>query len=420
MKLIRFYNKTISVKDLLFVLCAVIPTFNNYELTFATWTLTLLFTIRKNYNTYLFKLVLSTLIILIIAFFTTSYYDASNFKIIRDITYLLKPTFGLLVGYQLFNNDYEKTIRLIIKVGLILAILHFIILFTGVVVFKIHNIHALRYRGGYFSDFEVYSFVLLLFYKKFNINYNSKDRLKHLYIIGISVFFYFARTNFIQLFIFIITLMGLLKLNYKALKIVSTLILISALCYAAIYYYNPRRGAGGIEAFMYKVKIAPVEPFKTKINQDDWKDFNDNYRSFENIITVRQVSGTGTAEVLFGKGLGSEIDLGRKIYTNDDEQIRFLPALHNSYMTVFLKSGLLGVMLMLYFLFILFKYSKTHDEQSNINILNRLLMATGLFLIMSNWIFMGLYFKVDNKALIIGVIIAAKEFLIKKENLINN
>ena len=187
MKLIRFYNKTISVKDLLFVLCAVIPTFNNYELTFATWTFALLLTIRKNYNTDLFKLVFSTLIILIIAFFTTSYYDASNYKIFRDITYLLKPTFGLLVGYQLFNYDYEKTIGLIIKVGLILAILHFFILFTGVVGFKIHDIHALRFRGGYFSDFEVYSFVLLLFYKKFNINYNPKDRLKHLYIIGISV-----------------------------------------------------------------------------------------------------------------------------------------------------------------------------------------------------------------------------------------
>jgi len=197
------------------------------------------------------------------------------------------------------------------------------------------------------------------------------------------------------------------------------LLIISVFGYIAIYFYNPRRGADGIEAFMYKVKIAPIEPFKTKINPDDWKDFNDNYRSFENIITIKQVSNLGFSTILFGKGLGSEIDLGREIFTNDEEKIRYLPALHNSYMTIFLKSGIIGVFLMIYFLYVLIKYSNKRDTNVNVEILNRLLLATAFFLIISNWIFMGLYFKVDNKALIIVIIIAAKQFLINKQKTVN-
>jgi len=419
MNLISNTNKRVSIKDLLFVLCAVIPTFNNYELTFATWTITFLFTLKNNYNLLLFKLVFSTIIILFFAFLNTSFLSASNYKIIRDITYLLKPTLGLLIGYQLFNNDYSKTIYLIIKVGLILSILHFFALFIGLVFFKIHNIHALRHRGGYFSDFEVYSFVLLLLNKKFKIDFNSKDRIIYLFIIGLSIIIYFARTNFIQLIIFIVGILGLLKLNNKTFKIIFILLIISVFGYIAIYFYNPRRGADGIEAFMYKVKIAPIEPFKTKINPDDWKDFNDNYRSFENIITIKQVSNLGFSTILFGKGLGSEIDLGREIFTNDEEKIRYLPALHNSYMTIFLKSGIIGVFLMIYFLYVLIKYSNKRDTNVNVEILNRLLLATAFFLIISNWIFMGLYFKVDNKALIIGIIIAAKQFLINKQKTVN-
>ena len=45
-----------------------------------------------------------------------------------------------------------------------------------------------------------------------------------------------------------------------------------------------------------------------------------------------------------------------------------------------------------------------------------LLMGTGVFLVLSTWVFMGVYFKLDNKSIIIGLILAMREYLIKTNN----
>lgn len=397
----------------LFIINVVIPTFNNFELTFATWSISALLTIQFRYSVGILRLVFIKLIIVFIAFVSTLYYDYSDYKIIRDFTYLFKPILGLLIGYQLLKRIKTVNPFLMIVYGsLVLAIIHFIILFVSFFVFNISSVNNIRTYGGYFSDFEVYGLVILLFSNKLNVELSKKRKLYFISIIGLSVLVYFARTNFIQLAILCFSLLGYFKLTLKSFRILSVFSAVILLSYAAIYHSNPRRNSKGLESFLYKVKIAPIEPFKTKINQNDWKEFNDNYRSFENIITVRQVAYEGPRAIWFGKGLGSFIDIGREMWTNDGEYIRYVPALHNSYMTILLKSGLTGVFLMFIFLFYLQKKNKSN--QIDVQNLNNLLFGTAVFLILSNWVFMGLYFKVDNKAIIIGYLIAYREEIQKK------
>ena len=225
---------------------------------------------------------------------------------------------------------------------------------------------------------------------------------------------YLARTNFLQLAILILGIKGYYVLTARSLKVMSFVIIGVLLSYSAIYYSNPKRNGKGIEALMYKIKIAPVEAFKTKIDKDDWKDFNDNYRSFENIITVKRVTADGPRAVVSGKGIGSTVKIGQKIFTTDGSIIEHFSVAHNGFMTIFLKSGLLGVFLLLIFLYIL--YRQKTDKYPIINNLNMLLMGTSVFLILSTWVFMGVYFKLDNKSIIIGLIIAMREHIIRTNN----
>ncbi len=402
---------------ILFVLCVVIPTFNNYELTFFTWFFAMVITLRKVYSYAILKYVALSSVILLTAFVSTFFFEYKLYNIIRDITYLLKPILGLLIGYQLCRNIKNiNPFRIIVYAGLVLAIIHLVTLFICIFFIKIKTMHDLRYYAGYFSDFEVYAVIILLFASKFDLQISKEKRNILLLIIGFSSFIYLARTNFIQFACLSVAMLGYLRITKKSIIIVTSFLTISALMYSAVYYSNPRRSASGFEAFLYKVKIAPFEPFKTKINEDDWKDFNDNYRSFENIITVEQVSNEGIWAILFGKGLGSTIDLGREMWTNDNEYIRYVPALHNSYMTIFLKSGLLGVVLMIVFIAIMLKNKKHEDTM--ITSINYLLVGTAVFLILSNWVFMGLYFKVDNKSILIGYLICYREIL-RKEYILN-
>lgn len=274
----------------------------------------------------------------------------------------------------------------------------------------------MRSVGGFFNDYEVYALILVLFKDRFGIEITSQKTKLFIIVLSLSTILYFARTNIIQFVILFLAMKGYFKLTLKSIKVLSFFTILILASYATIYYSNPVRQGKGIEAFFYKIKIAPFEAFKTKINKEDWKDFNDNYRSFENIKTVKQVIREDNFTIFFGKGLGSTVDIGTEIWTNDGTIIRHLPILHNAYMTIFLKTGLLGVFFTLIFIYLLF-----NQKNSNIYIIkncNYLLIGTAIFLILSNWVFMGLYLKLDNKSIFLGFLLCYKEIFLKENNLL--
>ena len=202
---------------------------------------------------------------------------------------------------------------------------------------------------------------------------------------------------------------GFLNLNKKSFKVISITIVATLIGYALIYNYNPKRKGTFTDEFLYKVKIIPMEAFKTKIDEEDWKDFNDNFRSFENIKTVNQIFNGGFQPIVTGNGLGSTVDIGRVMFTNDGTQVRYYPALHNAFSTVLLKSGLLGILVYLLSFYFLFKRIRSNNIQI-IN-LNKLLLGSGIFLLMSSWVFMGFFLKLDSKSILIGLLLGYREYL---------
>lgn len=401
----------INVNTILFFLCIGVTYFNFFELTFMVWLLSFLITIKNVYTKELVKYILPYAIILVIAIVISFFYDSSLYSKIKDFTYLFKPILGILLGYQLLRSQPKEAFKTIIKTGAIIAIIHLFLVIKSTITLGSFNVNYIRTVGGYFSDFEVYVIIILIFYKKFDLEYSLKKRNTLLLIVSFSCFLYLSRTNFIQFIILYLGLKGYLLFTKKAVKIIFISLITVSIAYGSIWYINPKRQGKGLEAFLYKIKIAPIEPFKTRIDKEDWKDFNDNYRSYENITTIKQVSHGGILSVMFGKGLGSNINLGRKIRTNDGSDIQYIPILHNGFMTVFLKSGILGVCFLI--LFIILLYRQKRSSNPLINLINFMLMATAVFLIVSNWVFMGLYLKLDNKSIIIGYLLALRFSIFK-------
>jgi hypothetical protein len=400
--------------QLLFALCVLIPYINIYELTFLVWFLTFAITISNRYSIRIVKYITCFSVILATAFVVSFFTNESTYNFFRDIAYLLKPIIGLLVGYQLYKKCQNKFFTTVIYTGLLISCFHLVIVFVTFIRFHAITVNLLREYCGYHSDYEVYVLVILMFYNKFEINWSKKKAHVFIAIVALSSFLYLSRTNFIQLIILFIAMKGYFVLNKKSVTIVASIIFFVVFGYTAVYQSNPHRSGKGIEAFLYKIKNAPIEPFKTKIDKDNWKDFNDNYRSYENILTVKQVSIQGTSAVLFGKGLGATINLGREIWTNDGEFIQYIPILHNGFATVFLKSGIFGLFFLLIFIYLLGKPVKSNLV--SVQNLNFILIGTAVFLIVSNWVFMGLYLKLDNKSILLGFIICYREFLLKNNN----
>ena len=399
--------------QILFAICILVTYLNIYELTFLVWTATILVTIKSKYSLTIIQYIFPFTAILIIAFFSWFFYDNTIYEVIRDFTYLLKPILGLVLGYQLCRSANMKVIKTIIYVGFIIAVIHLGILFFTAVVHKVLNIHELRKYAGYFSDFEVYSLILVIFHKKFDVVLSKQRFYLLLITIAFSSFLYLSRANFIQAIVFYMALKGYFTLNKRAIIVLISFFSFVIIGYTVIYNMNLSRNGKGLEALLYKIKNAPTEAFKAKVDKDDWKDFNDNYRAYENMLTTRVMKNEGFWGMLRGKGLGSDIPLGQTLFTNDGTVLTKVSILHNGFMTVFLKSGLIGVFYMLYFLIILLKQGKTDNDY--IRQLNLLLMATAIYLFFDNWVLLGLYLKTESKSVIIGFVLCYIEYQIKEQ-----
>jgi len=394
----------------LFALCVGVPYLDNYELTFLIWSFTVFITIQRKYSFSIIKQVFCFTLIVLIAFFSSYFYSFENYAFIRDITYLIKPIIGLLVGYQLCKNHIKNPFDTAIKVGVLLAIIHIGIVGYGFVFKGFSNIHQIRSYAGFFSDYEVYVIIMVLFAKELGVSLSKKQFYIFLTLLGISSFLYLSRTNFIQFVVLFFAIKGFFVPSRKKLIGLVSLVLAGLVFYSAILYYNPKRNAKGIEAFLYKVKIAPTEPFKTKVNKEDYVDFNDNYRSVENIHTLRQMRSEGNQAILLGKGLGSTVDLNRKVWLGDS-QLRHISVLHNGFMTIYLKSGVVGGFFLLVTIILLIRFRKANNPIGQR--INYLLTGTAIFLFISYWVFMGFYFKADTKAILIGLLLAYSERLTK-------
>ena len=392
-----------TLNQILFFLAIFIPTFNFFELTILVWSFLFLVTIKQSYSKTIFKITIPFIIILLFAIAVSFLHNYSLYLKIRDVVYLSKPIIGLFLGYNLFKSKEENPYETIVKCGVWLASFHlFLVLFA--LFFKgAFTVREIREHAGYFNDYEVYVLIILIFYKKFGLQLtNSKIRL-YITILAISSFFYLARTNFIQFLLLYVVLKGWFRLNLKTLKVIFSILLVSGISYFAIYQYNPKRNGDGMDEFLYKIKLIPIEAFATKINRNDWKNFNDNYRSYENITTIEQLSHNET--LFFGEGIGSQIDLKQKVFLGDKE-MRYISILHNGYMTILLKTGIFGLVFLLFSIlqFSFFKLYKNSIEKNT----NEIFFATALFLIISNWVFLGLYNLLDTKVILLGFLIAYK------------
>jgi hypothetical protein len=394
----------------IFFLCIAIPYLDHFELTIITWTVGLLLTISKSYSTAILKITIPFFLVFFIALFVMFFYNYEKYYIIRDVTYLFKPIIGFFIGYQICKRNLQNAFQLLINTAFLIAIAHIAVVAFAFVVFRISSVNEIREHGGYFSDYEVYILTILIFYKKFQLDYSKKQIQVLIAIIGLSVFLYLARTNFLQLLILVVAMKGYFRLTKTSIKVITSIVLLTIIGYSTVLYINPKRNGDGIEAFLYKIKVAPSETFQTKIKRDDYKDFNDHYRAYENIMTIRQVSKGGIVDVLFGKGLGSRIDLRQKVYLGDME-LRYISILHNGFMIVFLKSGLLGLFIFFYTIYYFFiKIRSSNEIIKNINLL---FIGTGVFLILSNWVFLGFYNLIDTKTILIGFLICYREKIIE-------
>ena len=151
------------IYELLFIACIVVPYFNIYEFTFFVWVFTALLTLRKRYSLTIVKQISCFTAILIIALVVSLFDFPEPYLFARDVAYMLKPILGILIGYQICKDQFKNPFNIIVKTGLVIAVFHMFRLAYAFTFLHIRDMPTLRMYTGYFSDFEVYTIIILLF-----------------------------------------------------------------------------------------------------------------------------------------------------------------------------------------------------------------------------------------------------------------
>lgn len=307
-------------------------------------------------STSFFKTSLPIFLIFLLGFIGMLFEKYHLFNIVKDIFHFIKPVLAISIGYCFYKkiNNFKVFIKTIVITGFLSALLHYII-----IIFFIKNIETVSNIREHGTDnfLELIALLFLGYYKKFQKESLFQSKLVHRIIfvsLLISTVLYFSRTMIVTAILALLTVYGFTIINKKGLKIAGFLVLFVLAFYAVLFSSNIQRNKKGIESFLYKVKNAPAEVFKTRIDRDNHADLWDHWRGYEAKRAFALLNDNPKAYV-FGCGYGSLVNLKFYAPLSDDlKGMKYISELHNGYAYILYKTGIAGLILYLFFLFSLY------------------------------------------------------------------
>lgn len=325
------------------------------------------------------------------------------FNVFKDIFHFIKPITGLLIGYFFYRkiNDFRVFVKTIVVLGLISTVIHFGILFF---ISGFSSVNDIR-EFGRDNFLELFSLFFLVFYKKFQKESLFQKKSNHqlfVFLLLASNVLYFSRTMIVAALILLVSIYGYTIITKKGLKIIGVVVLFFILLYSYLFSVKIDRNQPGLESFLFKIKNAPSEIFKTKIDRENHKDLWDHWRGYEAKRAFALMEDDPKSFIV-GTGHGSLVNL--KFFAPltenyKDKGIKYISELHNGYVYILYKTGLFGFILYLFFLLNLYKKIYAHK-----NITTYFISAIGLVFLFTTLTITGIYNARDIIVFILGALL---------------
>jgi hypothetical protein len=263
-----------------------------------------------------------------------------NVLVLKDIYYFINPILIFLFGFY-FAHRYslEKFIKYTIQLGIILSVLY-LLSYS----FNSNNssISELKDSVGVPSFIISLSLFLLAYHIKIKVKIFKNFNFYFLLLFIIIAIISLSRTFILIIIILSIFSSGYISFNRMKIKrgLVILLIFISCISFLQNINNNDRK------EFIGKVtsSIEEIQPqnYTTKI------DINNHWRGFEAFIGLSQYVKGSPQELLFGQGFGKSAPLGFEMPLGDSSFTE-IPKFHNGYVSVILKTGILGLLILFLF-----------------------------------------------------------------------
>jgi hypothetical protein len=309
--------------------------------------------------------------------------------VLRDFFYFTNPIlliiFGIICAVHFTLNNFVIKITYF---GLFYS-LYYIVSFT---LLSFQDSYSLEEMRGLIGPGNIIS--ILSFY--FLISNQTKDKYSKILILrtlficlnALAIILFNSRSYFICFIIFFLFFFQTFPLRIKFGLITFSIFVIVLLTTININSENSFYG-----------KVLNTFDEISINNGADLSENNSNYRAFETLAAIdTYLSGNGLNYII-GQGFGKLVDLKIEIQLTT-ESWQFIPLVHNGYMYILVKTGLLGILFFFIFLFKFYpskKFQRIPQKHLYIRVILKSLIIS---CILTNFVING-FFNLEMQFLLI-------------------
>ena len=344
---------TISIITALFLLLS------SYYLEFAGWTVALLASIVLLWTrSTVLSLPISLVRILVaptllFCLGLHGIYSNSLYDVGKDLWYFSGPVVYIFFGYLVFERigSWQRLVQPLVVIGAYscLATIAEVVANRDQLL-ATTTVESYREIAGFGSFLFVVPTVLLALMKHVGLPTTGVTRLTAVrattYILSaLAVLSLFSRTHMACLAAGLVCTFNP-RFTPRRIRNYTTVLLGGAVLLAlASSMFSSDKVGVLLESFVQKTANTSSEV--NVHSYETYQDINLNWRGFEAARAARTFGEFGDTDKLFGGGFGTMVDLGFAMKLMVDMQ--FIPLLHNGYMELLVKTGLLGLSLFILF-----------------------------------------------------------------------
>ncbi|WP_438446657.1 hypothetical protein [Gorillibacterium sp. sgz5001074] len=276
--------------------------------------------------------------------------------IVKDIVYYTTPILIIIVGHIFVQmTNFNRVLNSIVIAGIATSSWHLFKFALKPSVLS-ESLASIRNYAGLGSSLTVVSLCLLLFRKKYNLEFLQGNRLwstMGIFLCLISLATSLSRT----LIIITVLMLGIMTIipmkqkiittKTKSLKIPLTMFFLcfAVLTFSQVDFTNNEL----VKQLAEKMSRSLQEIGGSDNDYGNISDINMDWRGYEAYRAMIMFDASSNIRKLFGNGFGAQVDLGLYMSLNG-ELFNRVPILHNGYMYLLVKVGLVGILIHVLFM----------------------------------------------------------------------
>jgi hypothetical protein len=316
-------------------------------------------------------------------------YRNDNYLIIKDFYYFSIPILFITAGIVLACRlDVEHFLKTLVYGGLITSVLVTAISVSYMGFHALLDPYSAHYAMGIVgAPGPPMGLACLLFTWKFNIKLFKPHWFKlFMAVNAFGVYMCASRTYFIIMVCFMLLMVADKIKRTWVIPTIFFIVVLIALIPTDIFQ------ATSSETFMSKLLGSFNELKMGDYNTE--QDINMKYRGYESFMALKSFMEGGTDGWIFG-GLGRVVDLKTFVRLGEDTDFQFIPVLHNGWMYLLVKMGIIGMLtyILVFFGLIITNWRKYADSKGKpaIRLFAALTIGCVFSLLLTNYIVTALF-----------------------------